>query len=291
MSTLIKRNMLPEDTAERLTARRIYEFNRYLKAICKHSGSYYKLDTRAVDFLTEMEYDNLIEQEGVDFVMGIKAWDKVYDKWMGVFRTWMSENKEDILDKLNKAIFLEQWEKYAKGTISAWEMEALCFYYHDHELKHLNYGKYGISNFYELPEEPVIEKTFEIRGKTVNIFKLTKICGTCIAKNKDKGQVVLLTPEGVVTVKFRKEYFAMFDKQISEKQADGTKKVMERSWFNRGSMIMVQGMRSGDMFIPKKYASSGASHQLYKITGIDEEGDITLQTDRYQGGILEDDGQ
>ena len=291
MSTLIKRNMLPEDTAERLTARRIYEFNRYLKAICKHSGLYYKLDTRAVDFLTEMEYDNLIEQEGVDFVMGIKAWDKVYDKWMGVFRTWMAENKEDILDKLNKAIFLEQWEKYAKGTISAWEMEALCFYYHDHELKHLNYGKYGISNFYELPEEPVIEKTFEIRGKTVNIFKLTKICGTCIAKNKDKGQVVLLTPEGVVTVKFRKEYFAMFDKQISEKQADGTKKVMERSWFNRGSMIMVQGMRSGDMFIPKKYASSGASHQLYKITGIDEEGDITLQTDRYQGGILEDDGQ
>ena len=122
-----------------------------------------------------MEYDNLIEQEGVDFVMGIKAWDKVYDKWMGVFRTWMAENKEDILDKLNKAIFLEQWEKYAKGTISAWEMEALCFYYHDHEHKHLNCGKYGISNFYELPEEPIIEKTFEIKGKTVNIFKLTKI--------------------------------------------------------------------------------------------------------------------
>ena len=82
----------------------------------------------------------------------------------------------------------------------------------------------------------------------------------------------------------------MFDKQISELQPDGTKKVMEKSWFTRGSMIMVQGMRSGDMFISKKYASSGG-HQLYKITSIDKDGDIKLQDQRYQGGFAEDEGQ
>ena len=59
------------------------------------------------------------------------------------------------------------------------------------------------------------------------MFKLFKICGTCIAKNKDKGTVSLLTTDGVVSVKFRKEYFSLFDKQISEKQEDGTKKVRE----------------------------------------------------------------
>ena len=118
------------------------------------------------------------------------------------------------------------------------------------------------------------------------MFKLYKICGTCIAKDKNKSTVTLLTPEGVVNVKFRKEYFSMFDKQISERQEDGTKKVIEKSWFNRGNMILVQGIRSGDNFLPKKYSSSGG-HQLYKINDIID-GDLVLQTERYQGGIIED---
>jgi DNA polymerase-3 subunit alpha len=110
---------------------------------------------------------------------------------------------------------------------------------------------------------------------------LYKICGTCIAKDKAKSTVTLLTPEGVVNVKFRKEYFSIFDKQISKKQEDGTKKVIERSWFNRGSMIMVQGFRSGDNFVPKKYASS-AGHQLYRIDSIEKNGDLVLRNERAQ---------
>ena len=79
----------------------------------------------------------------------------------------------------------------------------------------------------------------------------------------------------------------MFDKQISERQADGKKKVIEKSWFGRGQMIVVQGMRSGDAFVAKKYASSGG-HQLYKITEVFPNGEIALQTERYQGGYAED---
>ena len=85
----------------------------------------------------------------------------------------------------------------------------------------------------------------------------------------------------------RKEYFSLFDKQISELGADGHKHVIEKSWFTRGSMLVFQGIRSGDMFIPKKYASSGGSHQLYKITEVFDNGEIALQTERYQGGIQE----
>ena len=87
---------------------------------------------------------------------------------------------------------------------------------------------------------------------------------------------------------FSKEYFSMFDKQISVRQPDGTKKIAEKSWFNRGSMIVVMGIRSGDNFIAKKYASSGG-HQLYKIDEILSNGDLMLKHDRYQGGIEEDD--
>ena len=283
MGGLLKYNIIPDENADIKTGKRIYEFTRYLKAICKNNKSTYKLDERALNFLIEMGCDNLVTQLGEEFHISISAWDKVYQKWMDIFRNWISNNKDKALENLNNAIFMEDWNKYALGTISAWEMEALCFYYHEHELEDANYGKYGITDFFNLAEEPVIEKSFVKGGKTINMFKLYKICGTCIAKDKNKSTVTLLTPEGVVTVKFRKEYFSMFDKQISEKNPDGTKTVKEKSWFNRGNMIMVQGFRSGDNFIPKKYASSGG-HQLYKIDSIDKQGDLILRTDRYQGG-------
>ena len=278
MGGLIKYNLLPTDEKS-IMARRVYEFNRYLKTNCKYTATEYKIDERAINFLLEIEKEDLIE-EGTK--LNIKAWDKVYQSWMEVFRAWIAENKQEILTKLNDLIFLEEWNKYAKGTLSAWEMQSLSFYYHDHELKDINASKYGFSDFNLLPENPEIEKQFVKGGRTINIFKLTKICGTCIAKDKAKGLVTLLTPSGVVTVKFRKEYFSMFDKQISEKQPDGTKKVIEKSWFGRGNMIVVQGMRSGDAFVAKKYASSGG-HTLYKITEVLDNGDIVLQTERYQG--------
>ena len=52
-------------------------------------------------------------------------------------------------------------------------------------------------------------------------------------------------------------------------------------------MIVVQGIRAGDTFITKKYASSGG-HQLYRISDLLDDGDLVLQVERYQGGILED---
>ena len=45
---------------------------------------------------------------------------------------------------------------------------------------------------------------------------------------------------------------------------------------------MVQGIRSGDDFITKKYASSGG-HQLYHILEVRDDGSLTLQTERYKG--------
>ena len=55
MASLIKYNLLPEANEEQIMARRIYEFNRYLKAICKETADIYKLDDRAINFLIEIE--------------------------------------------------------------------------------------------------------------------------------------------------------------------------------------------------------------------------------------------
>ena len=284
MSGLIKYGLLPERNENEITARRVFEFNRYLKAICKikNDVTYYHLDDRAMDFLSVLGYDSLIQTDSNDYLLNIKSWDKEYQVWMDIFRNWIAENKDEILQTLNDKIFKEDWEKYAKGNLSSWEMEALCFYYHEHELAHVDNLRYGFSDFYKLPEEPVVEKTFKRSGKDINIFKLYKICGTCIAKNKTKSTVSILTTTGVVNVKFRKEYFSLFDKQISERGEDGVKHVVEKSFFNKGSMIVVMGIRSGDDFISKKYASSGG-HQLYKIDQIKDDGTLVLRSERYKG--------
>ena len=284
MGGLLKYNIIPDENEDIVMGKRIYEFTRYLKSVCKNDKITYRLDERAINFLSEINCDDLIFQKNEEFHIKCKEWDNVYQKWMNIFRNWIAAHKDEALENLNNAIFMEDWNKYATGTISAWEMESLCFYYHEHELEDANYGKYGIADFFSLPEEPVVDRSFVKGGKTINLFKLTKICGTCIAKDKNKSTVTLLTPEGVVTVKFNKSYFSMFDKQISEKNPDGTKTIKEKSWFNRGNMIMVQGFRSGDNFVPKKYASSGG-HQLYRIDSIDKQGNLMLRNERYQGGI------
>lgn len=291
MGGLIRHNLLPEKTPEQIMARRVYEFNRYLKAITKADKyaypNMYTLDERAIAFLHEIDCDDIMETDNLAWYVKTKNWDNIYQKHMDVFRKWIASDKETILNALNTEIFMQDWEKYAKGSISAWEMEVLCFYYHEHELAHINNDRYGFVDFYGLPEDPVIEKTFTKGGKDIHIFKLNRICGTCIAKNKTKSTVTILTTTGVVNVKFRKEYFTMFDKQISERQADGTKKIMEKSWFNRGNMIVVTGIRSGDDFVSKKYASTGG-HQLYKIDEVLPNGELILKDSRYQGGIEED---
>lgn len=288
MTGLIKYKLLPEDTEEQINARRFYEFNRFLKAVCKYNNDYYILNERALKFLAEMELINLIEQKEDNIFLSIKKWDKIYQKWMDVFREWLNKNKEVILNKMNQIIFLEDWEKYGKkNNLSAWEMESLSFYYHEHELANIDFNRYGLSDFFKLDENPVIDKVFHKGGRDISIFKLNRICGTCIAKNKNKSTVSLLTPTGVVEVKFRKEYFSLFDKQISVRNPDGTKTVVEKSWFNRGSMIIVTGIRSGDNFIAKKYASS-ATHTLYKIDEIIDGSELRLLTERHQGEMEED---
>ena len=116
-------------------------------------------------------------------------------------------------------------------------MDSLSFYYHEHELAHVNKAKYLISDFESLPEKPKITEYYVYRGKERPRFKLTRICGTVLDKDKNKHFITLLTTDGVVTVKFYKGQFSFYDKQISELNEDGSKTVLESSWFKRGNKL------------------------------------------------------
>ena len=280
MAGLIRRNMLPEDLEPQ---RRVFEFNRYLKDICGGHGDYYFIDERALNFINQnypdLHMDYLGDNSKWSYMLNVKTWDKIYQKEMDVVRGWMKNNQSEALYRLNKEIFSDDWHKYAEGSYSAWEMEVMCFYDHEHELSHVNKTRYGLTEYVDLPEEPIVESLW--RGR-IPIYRLSRIYGTVIAKNKMKSTITLLTVHGVVTVKFSKEFFALFDRQISQRGADGVKHVVEKSWFNRGSMLVVTGMRRGDEFVSKKYSAT-PGHQLYKIDQVSDNGNIVLRAERAQG--------
>ena len=273
-STLMQKGLVPDELD---LQKRVFAFNKYLKE--KKVDKYYLLDDNCLTF-----YNNYFSEENLSVINGHtcilqSAWDKIYKKVMDNARNWLKDNQNEVLNQLNTMLFMESWNKYASGNISDWEMESLCFYYHKHVLASVDTVKYGLSNFFELPTTPVIETTFKRNGKNIPIYKTYKIVGTVIGKNDTRSSISLLTLDGVVNVKFTKEYFAMYNRQLSEVQPDGSKKVVEKSWFTRGTKIMVTGFRRDDMFQTKTYKHT-KTHQLYQIMAI-HDGDIELEHERY----------
>lgn len=258
----------------------VFSFNKILKT--KKCSKYYLLND---DFLYKI-YKEFGEEDDIDVISGIECilqtkWDKIYQKEMDTARTWLKDNQQEVLDAYNSLLFKQAWEKYAEGNISAWEMESLCFYHSAHELAEVNTRKYGIVDFNSLQYESEIDYFIKRNGRNIPIYKLYRIAGTIISKDNTKAQISILTTTGVVTVKFTKEYYAMFNRQISQVQSDGTKKVLEKGWFSRGTKVFITGYRREDSFVAKTYKAT-TTHQLYKITKVDEYGDILLEHERIQ---------
>lgn len=274
MKMLIDKDMIP---AELEFEKKLFNFNKYLKKF--KDGDYFNLDSIAMRFYfnnyDESKLVNMeINGEEQSAKINQNVWDNIYQKGMDSVRLWMKQNQQQILDELNYKLYLEVKEKYGAGTVSSWEMESLGFYYHEHELNKLKTEVYNISSYSKLPEEPVIERSFITKdGSEIKMMKISRIAGTVIDKDKNKSQIALLTTDGVVVVKIWKNQYASWDKQIAERDNDGVKHVVEKSWFTKGTKLIITGIRRGDNFIPKKYKST--EYPLFeKIIKMDDNGFI-----------------
>ena len=96
-----------------------------------------------------------------------------------------------------------------------------------------------------------------------------------------KNSITLLTPDGVVIVKIWKNQYAKYDKQISIIGDDGKKKIMERSWFKRGTLLFLQGIRRGNSFIPKAYKGSPYRVPIMKILEVNDDGTMVFTNKRF----------
>lgn len=263
---------------------RFFRFKDYIskfiyKTIQKPKDKLLILDDISAQFLNEHFSEECIKDviEG-RLVISEKQFKKEYDKKMECVKEWLSQ--EETLKLFNNQLLELEWEANASGTISEWEMSSLSFYHSEHELVHLNKDKYGVSNFFELPEEPKVIGTNTNKGIERPIYELTRIVGTVLDKDKNKHTITLLTTEGVVTVKFYAGNFSWYNKQISEKGSDGKKTILESSWFTRGNKLLITGFRRGNQFIPRTYKDSIYKHTVALIKEIDHEGNLSLQTER-----------
>ena len=277
---LLEKNLVPKEDLD-LEIRTFY-FNKamkYYKKVVDGTPVYYFGQSNMYDFYAKyFDLDQLIQ---VDDTFGVsqKYWDKVYSKTMDKARNWLKDNKQKVLNEVNYINFKEFWDKYASGTIASWEIDSLGFYYHEHDLEKVNVNKYGIVDYQDLPETPEVDYYFNKGKLRIPIFKTNIIIGTVIAKDDKRSSVSILTTDGVVDVKFTKEYYANYKRQISEVGTDGKKKVIEKGWFRKGVHIMVTGFRREDTFVAKSYTKT-PTHQLYKITDVDKNGNIILVHDR-----------
>lgn len=276
-ASLVERNLLPDELS---LQKRTFVFNKALKKNCKVDGvlvvknNYYNFYEQFFDI-------DELEPYGEVLSITEKKWKKQYDKMMIPAKEYIAKHKEELLKALNNTLFQEVWDKYAAGNYSVWEMNSLGFYYHEHELSQVNQTMYNISEFNSLQEQPLVDYTFKRNGMEIPIYKTNRIMGTVVAKDDNKSCVSILTIDsGVVTVKFSRDYFAKYNRRISEVQIDGTKKVREAGYFQRGTLVVINGFRRNDMFIEKTYKKTN-SHGLYKITKIYPNGLIDMTNKRW----------
>ena len=280
MKMLIEFGLIPEEYDFQC---KVYNFNKYLKKFKEET--YYLMDNIAFSFYeNNFDLDLLVLDDLTESGFKIKQtdWDKIYKKQMDIIRPYVKAHNQELLEAINNRLKKELWDKYCLGSISKWEMDSISCYIHEHELAKLQNHIYGFADYDKLSNNPDVEYTFTTKqGKTVPMFRIRRIAGTVLDRDKAKKTVTLLTTTGVVTVRIYGDAFGHYDKRLSQKQPNGTKKVIENSWFSRGNKIIVTGIKKEDSFLAKKYSRT-PYHLVELITSIGDDGLIKTQQERVE---------
>ena len=252
---------------------------------CGYHDRLFGLDQKSQAFFSEhFTEDSVIEiDKNGYYVVSEKKFLREVDALIKPLKDWFA--LESSLNLYNEKIFSEIWSEYASGSESKWSMQALTFYDGEHELEHTNEDDFGIVNFFDLPEEPepyeYYIKWVDGQPKNMPKYKISRIAGTVLNADSNHHTVALLTKYGVVNLKFYKESYAAYNRRMSAPDGKGGKTVIEDSWFKRGTLLAAVGFRRGeDQFVVRNYADTVFKHTINKITQVNPDGTIELQTER-----------
>lgn len=257
---------------------RAYKYRVYLEANClsKVEKRYLINDETCINFfnmyiknhldLTKEEYSYLPNN-----IIAIKTapLKRVVDNIMSPLMNWFNSAHGIVTyTNLLRQEFVEEIkEKYCKGSLSAWEMDTMNFYYSGYELEKMNDAMYGVKNFNELSEVPSKD--------------LCAIAGTVINVVNGKHTISLLTRYGIVDVKFYKDAYNKFNQKISEVDEKTKKKtVIDESWFKRGNKVLIYGTRREDTFVAKNYKVETYYRCVGLIEGVNMDGSLEIRFTR-----------
>ena len=285
---LVSYDLLP---ASHEISRRVWRYKKFMTEHCfdKESKRFLLTAQNTLKFFNEYYADNLTLGKDYDtipsgYAVKKAAFDRVTNKYMSELKDWLASDEAcDLFYRAEKKkAFDDVWDKYCTGSVSHWEMQSLHYYYHEHELAHVNTSRYRIVDFDSLPEAPTVLGTKKGRdGQDIPVYDVKAICGTVINSDNNKHIVTLLTHNGkVVDVKFYAGSYIYYNKVLSTIDEKGTKHRIEGSWFDRGTLLLISGVRRELSFLPKTDWSKGFKHSVQLITRVNEDGSLTLKEDR-----------
>ena len=275
----VKMKVLPNSLYDLL---RLYNFNKWIDEhqYNKENKRYEFDDDDVIRFFNQSlkhKFDitkgDYYEIDG-KIMVAKKKMTSVYKELIQPLFDWLNskEGCQAFYEAEINAYIEEQQMKYCQGDLSTWEFDALTCYMGDHELSKVNISKYGIVDFNTLPEklEPIGTKINARSGKEYNVYNTVRIAGTVVGTDNGKHILTISTSYGIVDVKFYKEEYIYYNKNISEMVTDSKgktkKETIEKSWFTRGNKLLISGVRRENMFIPKKNWDKGYTHSVELIT-------------------------
>ncbi len=186
-------------------------------------------------------------------------WDAFYEPYKTTLGNYIKANAEPLLAQLNKQSFDAEWAKYASGDELTWELDSLNFFFTGHPLERGSIEQ----DLTEAPYNIQVDKLDDIiegrqdgelnfKDKIIPIRHLYTIIGTVIDKNNVKGLVTIQCPDGVVSLKLYKDLFATYIASVT--RSDGAQQV---GFLEKGTHLLVTGIKRGPNFIPKVYKSTG----------------------------------
>ena len=231
------------------------------------------------NILLYLKEDQYKEDDAGNYAVKRGAVEKAIDNICKDFKEKISQPK--YLETFNSSRFNEVYEKFeCDESISHHEIKTLGVYLHDHELAHVDYNRYNITKYQDVPNIPIVKEEKQWGDRKIYIYELFRICGTCLGVNKTKHVAYLLTPEDdIVTVKYYAGNFVHYN-QKNSKEIDGKNVTVEESWFKRGTLLLISGIKRDDMFFAKSYKTSIFNNSTMKITKVTEENELRVQEKR-----------
>ena len=268
---LINQGLIPEELAFSV---KVFNFTKYIRKQ-RFMGNYILDEQNGMRFYSQ-HYDmtkvKQLEKDGqIVNVISDTYWDAIYTREMDKPRRYIKDNHDELLRKMNNNLFHNEFNKYGEGDVLQWELDSLSFYYSGHPLANvvLPVETTALSDL----KENDFDGFWMIKGKRVPKYRLSTIVGTVIDKDKQKGFFTLQTADGgAIEVKVFKQQFAHYTHVISEVNEEGEKDILEDSFFEKGTHLVVTGIKRGEIFIPKVYKNTGFDAILKAV--LDKNGQI-----------------